>query len=65
MEREDPSCKTADPGNPGYITGFITNGIAGKLTCVCVLVVTFVFSVLFHSVDLLKNAPRFMGVARI
>jgi hypothetical protein len=35
MEREDPWCKTANLGKPGYTIGVVTNGSAVKLICVC------------------------------
>jgi hypothetical protein len=35
MEREDPWCKTANPGKSGHNIGVITNGSTVKPTCVC------------------------------
>jgi hypothetical protein len=37
MEREDPWCKTADLGKPGYTIGNLTNVNGIKRTCVCLM----------------------------
>jgi hypothetical protein len=44
MEREDPRCETASPGDSGYTKGVLNNDSAVKPTCLCVLKELLVFS---------------------